>query len=75
MIYSKKYNYPAVFVDIQRVRKGYYELELSTLADNPSELLPGELTKLYANKLEEVIRKRPENWLWSHKRWKITKGN
>lgn len=73
--YSKKYNYPAVFVDIQRVRKGYYELELSTLADNPSELLPGELTKLYANKLEEVIRKRPENWLWSHKRWKITKGN
>ena len=73
--YSKKYNYPAVFVDIQRVRKGYYELELTTLADNPSELPPGELTKLYANKLEEIIRIRPENWLWSHKRWKLTKDN
>ena len=25
---------------------------------------------MYMNKLEEVITKKPEDWLWSHKRWK-----
>lgn len=72
-LYAKKYDYPAVFVDIQRVKKGYYELELTVLAENPKELPDGELTKRLANKLEEVITKKPENWLWSHKRWKLTK--
>jgi KDO2-lipid IV(A) lauroyltransferase len=32
----------------------------------------GEITRLYAKKLEEIIYERPENWLWSHKRWKMT---
>lgn len=72
-LYSRKYNYPAVFVDIQRVKRGYYELELTILSENPKELKDGELTKLFAKKLEEVITKKPENWLWSHKRWKLTR--
>ena len=25
----------------------------------------------FIRKLEKVIMERPENWLWSHKRWKI----
>ena len=70
-LYSRKYNYPVVFVDIQRVKRGYYELGLSVLTDDPQKLEDGEITKRLANKLEEVIRKKPENWLWSHKRWKL----
>lgn len=73
-LYAKKYNYPAVFVDIQRIKKGYYELELTILSDKPRETKEGEITKLLANKLEEVILKKPENWLWSHKRWKLTRN-
>jgi len=72
-VYAKKYNYPAVFVDIQRVKRGYYELELTVLADNPQELSDGEVTRRFANKLESVIRKKPEDWLWTHKRWKLRK--
>ena len=68
--YAKMYNYPIIFIDIQRVKRGFYEIELSTLVENPIELTNGEITKLYMNKLEEVIRKNPENWLWSHRRWK-----
>ena len=72
-VYSRKYNYPAVFVDIQRVKRGHYELELTVLSDEPQKLKDGELTQIFANKLEEVIRKKPENWLWSHKRWKLSR--
>lgn len=69
--YSRKYNYPTIFVDIQRVRRGYYELELMALTEEPNKMRNGELTQKFANKLEEVIRKKPEDWLWSHRRWKL----
>lgn len=72
-VYSKKYNYPAVFVDIQRVKRGYYELELTVLSKDAKDLKEGELTQRLATKLEEVIRKKPEDWLWSHRRWKLKK--
>ena len=74
-LYAKMYNYPVIFTDIQRVKRGYYELWLSVISDNSSECKEGEITSLYAKKLEEAILKKPENYLWSHKRWKLKKNN
>ncbi len=68
--HAKNNNYPVVYIDIQRKKRGYYELSLSVLSDNPRDLAEGELTKRYAQKLESIIRNEPANWLWSHKRWK-----
>ncbi|WP_068472015.1 lysophospholipid acyltransferase family protein [Saccharicrinis aurantiacus] len=72
--HAKINNYPVIYIDIQRVKRGFYELELSVLVEDPSKCKDGEITDLYKNKLEEIIRKKPENWLWSHKRWKHTKA-
>ncbi len=69
--YARKYDIPLVYTEIQRVKRGYYELTLSILADNPKELEEGEITRRYAKMLEAQILKKPENWLWSHKRWKL----
>ncbi len=63
-------NYPVVYVDINQKKRGYYELFLTVLTDKPISLKEGELTKLYAKKLEQNIINKPECWLWSHKRWK-----
>ncbi|GMT45050.1 MAG: acetyltransferase [bacterium] len=71
--YARLYQLPVIFVDIQRVKRGYYEVGFSLITDNPASLPEGEITALYARKLEEVIRKKPENWLWSHRRWKLKK--
>ncbi|MFP4556200.1 MAG: lysophospholipid acyltransferase family protein [Bacteroidales bacterium] len=71
--YATLYNLPVVFIDIVRVERGYYEVELSTLAEKPSELPEGEITRRYAQALENRIRRKPEEWLWSHKRWKFAK--
>ncbi|MCG8701872.1 MAG: lysophospholipid acyltransferase family protein [Bacteroidales bacterium] len=68
--YAVNNNYPTVYIDIQRVKRGFYEVELSLLSDKPSQLKDGELTERYVRKLESVIKKQPENWLWSHRRWK-----
>lgn len=68
--YARKYNYPVVYIDIQRVKRGFYEVMLSVVTESPAELPEGEITRLYKNKLEQVITKKPEDWLWSHRRWK-----
>lgn len=65
-------NLPVVYVEVQRVKRGYYTVELSVLTSKPNELEKGVLTELYARKLESVILKKPENWLWSHNRWKLS---
>ncbi len=69
--YARTYNYPVIYIDVQRAKRGFYEIYLSVLCEDPSILKEGELTALYAKKLESVIQKKPENWLWSHRRWKM----
>ncbi|MBN2173791.1 MAG: lysophospholipid acyltransferase family protein [Bacteroidales bacterium] len=71
--YARKYNYPVLYVDIQRRRRGFYELELKWIAENPRELPGGEIIRRYAGELEKAILKKPENWLWSHRRWKLSR--
>jgi len=71
--HSTNNNLPVVYVDVQRVKRGYYTVELTVLTNNPKELGEGVITELYARKLESVILKKPENWLWSHRRWKLSR--
>ena len=72
-VYARKYNIPVVFVDIQRVKRGFYTMDLTVISDQSKETEPGDITTAYAKLLEAVIQKKPENWLWSHKRWKLKK--
>lgn len=68
-------NIPVIFTDIQRVKRGHYTLELTFISETPKDTKAGEITRQYAKMLEEVIKNKPENWLWSHKRWKLNKSN
>lgn len=70
---AKKFNYPVVFVNILRVRRGYYEIFPELLFENPRDCAENEITELYIRRLEREINKMPETWLWSHRRWKYTK--
>jgi len=68
--YARKYNWPVIYVDIQKVKRGFYKLELVLLTENPASLPDGEITRLYAQHVEKSIMQEPAYWLWSHKRWK-----
>lgn len=68
--YARKYNWPVIYVDIQKVKRGFYELKLVLLTDDPASLPFGGITKLYTQHLEKSILQEPAYWLWSHKRWK-----
>ena len=68
--YSKEYDLPIVYCDIQRVKRGFYTLELSWLLDDNKNYNEGEIVAKFMEKLEQKIVENPDNYLWSHNRWK-----
>jgi KDO2-lipid IV(A) lauroyltransferase len=63
-------NLPVLFAHIVKPRRGYYQGIFELACTDPSTLKEGELTQLYAQYMEKVIRSNPEMWVWSHRRWK-----
>ena len=70
---ARKMNHAVLYVDIQRVRRGYYEAEFKCITREPQKLKEFELTDIYFEMLEKSIRRAPEFWLWSHDRRKRTR--
>ncbi|MEE2931515.1 MAG: lysophospholipid acyltransferase family protein [Bacteroidota bacterium] len=67
---AKKMNYPVVFYDMKKIRNGHYEVELEILESAPSITEDGDITEKFIKRLEKQIVESPENWLWTHRRWK-----
>lgn len=61
---------PVVFACIEKPRRGHYHATITVAAEDTNRLPEGELTRLYVRYLEAVIRRNPDMWLWSHRRWK-----
>lgn len=68
-----KNNQALFYLDVQRLRRGYYEAEFKLITRRPGELREFEATDIYYRMLEDNIRRQPELWLWSHNRWKRTR--
>ena len=66
--YSIKYDMPVIYGHVNRTKRGYYTVTLSEINVNTNSA--GDITKAFMKKLEDDIINTPENWLWSHKRWK-----
>ena len=69
----RKFNHTVFFLDVRRVRRGYYEGEFKLMTREPQKMGEFEITDTYFRLLEESIRRAPEFWLWSHNRWKRTR--
>jgi len=67
---AKMLNYPVVFGNVKRIKRGYYEIFLEMLEEDPASTQYGDITELFTRRLEKEIIETPEIWLWSHRRWK-----
>lgn len=68
--FATKFGMPVAFFHVDKFKRGYYSGWFEIIYDGVEKVEPGEITRRYAEKLEEMIRKKPELWMWSHKRWK-----
>ena len=67
---GRKINAELIYLDVERTSRGHYRLTFHEM--NVPENLKNEkypITLLYWQMLEKTIRRQPEIWLWSHKRW------
>jgi Kdo2-lipid IVA lauroyltransferase/acyltransferase len=63
-----------LYVTMRRVRRGYYSVRLSLLADPPYEPDANEMiVERYARSLERDIRASPADWLWLQNKWKVAR--
>jgi KDO2-lipid IV(A) lauroyltransferase len=69
-IISKQFNQPVFFQKLEKTGRGKYLTTFELLCENPTEKTEHEIIKLYIEKMEKIIREKPEYYLWSHKRWK-----
>jgi KDO2-lipid IV(A) lauroyltransferase len=65
-----RYDLPIFFVHLERTQRHHYRMHLEPLCLEPRLQNPEEMTRAYAQNLEEYIRSAPSNWLWTHRRWK-----
>ena len=68
--FALDYNWPVIYGQINKVKRGYYEIEYKLISETPSETKYGEITEKHTQELEKGILKSPQYWLWSHRRWK-----
>ncbi|WP_294079135.1 lysophospholipid acyltransferase family protein [Proteiniphilum sp. UBA5384] len=65
-----------VYLDIQKVKRGYYSGKFFVITSDASKEDEYTITEQYLRKLEKSVMREPAYYLWSHDRWKFKKpGN
>ena len=69
----QKLDMDVYYLEVRRVKRGYYEAEYKRITTEPKKFEQFKLTDIYSEMLEETIKRDPAYWLWSHRRWKRSK--
>ena len=69
-VISRSAALPVVYFEMERIRRGRYNMKFTTITENAQETAVGYITEKFASLMEDSIRSNPSNWLWTHKRWK-----
>jgi len=67
---ARKLNLPVFYFQTERVKRGVYQSTFILLEENPKKVEPNQITDHYILELEKQIRKNPEFYFWTHKRFK-----
>jgi KDO2-lipid IV(A) lauroyltransferase len=70
---ARRMNHAVFYLDVRRLRRGYYEAEFKLITREPQQMPEFKLTDIYYQMLEASIQRAPEFWLWSHNRWSRTR--
>jgi Kdo2-lipid IVA lauroyltransferase/acyltransferase len=67
---AQKLGMAVIYGSMERIKRGSYIYHTNLICEDASKTQPGEITESHVRMLEEDIRKAPEFWLWTHRRWK-----
>ena len=67
---AAKLDLAVVYLQVEKLKRGYYQATFITISDNPKEEPHYKITGSYLTELERQIKRAPQYYLWTHKRWK-----
>lgn len=68
---AQVFNQIPVFTSVRKLKRGHYYFHFELLeTKEDSRKDPGAITRQIVQRLEDNIRKEPDSYLWSHRRWK-----
>jgi len=67
---ARKMDMAVVYLHVEKVGRGYYQATLKPITEDAPNEPQHAITKKFVGYLEEQIYKKPEYYLWTHKRWK-----
>ena len=59
-----------VYCDMKKVKRGYYQINYYRIYPEGDKFVEHEVVNKFHHLLENTINKRPDNYLWSHRKWK-----
>ncbi|WP_299189895.1 lysophospholipid acyltransferase family protein [uncultured Aquimarina sp.] len=69
-VLSRRLGLSIFYLHVEKIKRGYYEATLVPISEDPKNEEEYAITKKFTKLLEEQIKHKPENYLWTHKRWK-----
>ena len=67
---AKRLGFAVLYLHVEKVKRGYYKASLLPLAEDAKNYEDFEITDKFFTQLEQQINKKPEYYLWTHKRFK-----
>lgn len=67
---ARSMSYALLYIDVRKIKRGFYELTLIPMSDDVSATTEFEMTEQYVRLLEQTIQRNPSYYLWTHRRWK-----
>jgi len=71
---ARKTKAAVVFTEFTRIKRGYQKLRFELITEDASNEPEFEITHSFMRKLEESIKAHPDQYFWTHKRWKYKKS-
>ena len=59
-----------IYCDMKKVKRGFYQVNYYRIQPDGEKFVEHDVVKKFHTLLENTINKRPDNYLWSHRRWK-----
>ena len=67
---AKEFDFGVVYAKINRVKRGFYEVDFELITDTPKETRLNEITDTFTEWLEQDVYCDPTQYLWTHNRFK-----
>lgn len=72
---AKKTKAAVLYMEVSKIKRGYHRVTFELLFEHPEETAPYEITNTFMSRLEKSINQYPDQYLWTHNRWKYKKEN